>query len=133
MTSQLTNHASLLERGFAYIVDGIVLFIGVVIVVLALAPVLGEGAQLVALPIVATYYIYSEATWGQTPGKMVLGIRVVQTNGTECGWGGSILRNLTKLLGGTLIATLVAIVLILVTDDSQRVGDLLADTTVVES
>jgi uncharacterized RDD family membrane protein YckC len=85
------------------------------------------------LPIVAGYHIYPEAAWEQTPGKMVVGIRVVQTKGTDCGWVGSILRNLTKLLGGTLIATLVVIGLILSTDDNQRLGDIFADTTVVRT
>lgn len=145
------NHAGLLARGLAWFVDGIVLVaFGVVIVVVAfvlfvpISLILPSGqvsvaaestdgtASITALLLPWVYYIGSEARWGQTPGKMVLQIRVVYTDGRPVTGSGAVVRNVTKILGGaTLVPVLVAIALILLTDDNQRLGDIVGDTMVV--
>lgn len=137
------RHAGLLERGLAWFVDGIVLFIIAlavllpVMVLFAPSDVSVEAAEgiggIVGLLLSATYYMGSEATWGQTPGKMLLGIRVVQTSGRECTGTGAVVRNVTKLFGSALLPILVAIILILSTDENQRLGDMLGETTVVKT
>ena len=134
-------HAGLLSRGLAWLLDGIVLFaliVAMVIPLFLLVPsnpslegVEGIGA-LIGFVLSIAYYAGTEAKWGRTPGKMVLGIRVVYTDGRECTGSGAVIRNLTKVLGGSaLFPVLVAIVLILATDNNQRLGDILGDTTVV--
>lgn len=137
------EHAGLLARGIAWLLDGIVL---VLLAVVIAAPffVLGpsnptaegiDGIGAVAGFLLSmVYYAGSEATWGQTPGKMVMGIRVVSTDGRDCTGFGAVIRNVTKIIGGSaFIPVLVAIVLILATDDDQRLGDILGDTTVVRA
>lgn len=136
------RHAGLLERGLAWFVDGIVLFIVALVVLIpvmflfAPAGVSVEAAEgiggIAGLLLGAVYYMGSEAKWGQTPGKMLLGIRVVQTNGRDCTGTGAVVRNITKLFGSTLLPILVAIILVLSTDENQRLGDILGDTTVVK-
>jgi uncharacterized RDD family membrane protein YckC len=41
----------------------------------------------------AIYNIYFHARWGQTPGKMVAGIRVVKLSGESIGWREAFLRS----------------------------------------
>lgn len=77
----------------------------------------------------AGYKIYFEANGGQPFGKQMMDIRVVMDDGRECTWGASIIRNLLLGFEGGLIAVIV----ILVTDDSQRIGDLLGSTVVVKA
>src|SRR5258708_13091673 len=44
------------------------------------------------------YHLFFEFLWnGQTPGKRVFGLRVVQTNGLPVGTSGTIIRNLLRL------------------------------------
>jgi uncharacterized RDD family membrane protein YckC len=68
---------------------------------------------------------------GQTPGKQVVGLRVVNDDGTPVDWTRSILRNLllaADFLPGTCLAGLVSM---LVSRDFRRLGDLAAGTLVV--
>jgi len=44
------------------------------------------------------YFIIMEGTLGATLGKMALGIRVVNLNGSSIGWGASIVRNLLRII-----------------------------------
>ncbi|SDQ96427.1 RDD family protein [Natronobacterium texcoconense] len=136
------RHAGLLERGAAWFVDGIASFIAIFVLMFPIIFLFSAGGSadaaegmgmLVGLVGLIAYYVGSEAKWGQTPGKMLLGIRVVYTDGRECSGAGAVIRNITKLIGGAaLLPIIVAIVLILVTDDNQRLGDIFGDTTVVK-
>ncbi|THE62762.1 RDD family protein [Salinadaptatus halalkaliphilus] len=137
------DHAGLLARGLAWFLDGIVMFLGALALLLPLFFLLpstpssqaAEGVGgLVGLVFGMVYYAGTEATWGQTPGKMMLGIRVVNVDGRPCSAAGAVIRNITKVLGGSAIfPVLVAIILILATDDDQRLGDMLGGTTVVHA
>jgi uncharacterized RDD family membrane protein YckC len=44
------------------------------------------------------YFILMEAVQGATVGKMVLGIRVVNLDGSEMSWGQAIVRNLLRIV-----------------------------------
>ncbi|HEY5038179.1 MAG TPA: RDD family protein [bacterium] len=44
------------------------------------------------------YHIFFVATWGQTPGKMIARIKVVQVNGSPVGWPHALLRNSVETL-----------------------------------
>ena len=78
------------------------------------------------------YGFLLEGLYGYTPGKCLLRLVVVQSDESTCTVGASILRNLLWIVDAFPTANLVAMVLILVTDDNQRVGDLVADTVVVK-
>lgn len=79
-----------------------------------------------------TYTIIFEAWWAATPGKRLLRCRVVAEQGGPCKLGQVVLRNVLRCVelfpGLSLLPTLILIPL---TRNRQRVGDLLARTVVV--
>lgn len=87
------------------------------------------------------YPVFFEAgKWGATPGKKVLGLRVVQTSGSPITFGQSLLRNLLRYADGLPylgfgvmgIPTYgFALASSLATRRFQRLGDLAAGTVVV--
>jgi len=81
---------------------------------------------------IAWLFVFSalEGRWGVTPGKWVLGIRVVGTDLRPCGFGRALVRNLLKVVDG-FFNFLVGVMLVALTENWQRVGDLAARTVVV--
>lgn len=78
------------------------------------------------------YFIFFEALWnGQTPGKKLLGIRVVRDGGYPIDFSASLVRNLVRvgefMLSGYVIAGISA----LVSPENKRIGDFAAGTIVV--
>lgn len=76
------------------------------------------------------FYGVGEGLWGVTPGKWLLGIRVLGTDLAPCGIGRAIIRNVLKFVDG-FFNYLVGILLVAFTPQWQRVGDLAARTIVV--
>jgi len=68
---------------------------------------------------------------GQTPGKRLLGVRVVRDGGFPLGWGAAVLRNLVRPLDFLPIFFGVGVAVALLTSRTQRLGDLAAGTLVV--
>jgi uncharacterized RDD family membrane protein YckC len=79
------------------------------------------------------YFIFCEMLFnGRTPGKRATGLRVVKVGGQPVGFWSSLLRNILRLIDMQLgFSYLVGSVLILATNQNQRLGDLLANTVVV--
>jgi uncharacterized RDD family membrane protein YckC len=77
------------------------------------------------------YYIVPEALFGASPGKLLTGLRVVRVDGRPLGLGSVLLRNLLRLIDALPVLYLVGGLLVLVTASSQRLGDVVAGTTVV--
>ena len=78
------------------------------------------------------YFIIFEALWnGQTPGKKLLGLRVVRDGGYPIDSGASLIRNLIRvgeqLIGYYILAAISA----LLSSENKRLGDLAAGTIVV--
>src|SRR3712207_3033237 len=81
--------------------------------------------------LIAIYYIVMEGYLGQTLGKMVFGIKVVQEGTGEVpGLKAATIRTLLRLVDG-LASYLVALVAVLVPQKRQRIGDVVAHTLVV--
>jgi uncharacterized RDD family membrane protein YckC len=81
--------------------------------------------------VAAAYYIVMEGRFGQTLGKMVTGIRVVDEHtGAAPGFGPATIRTVLRLVDG-LIGYLVALVVVLSSQRRQRLGDMAAHTLVV--
>jgi uncharacterized RDD family membrane protein YckC len=89
------------------------------------------GAFLGIIGIWLVYYTVMEATLGGTAGKMVMGIRVVQEDGSKCTWQGAIVRNLLRIIDGFFVY-LVAAILVWSSPTRQRLGDRAADTVVIK-
>src|SRR5580765_2371041 len=79
------------------------------------------------------YFLFFEAKFGgQTPGKRWTGIRVVRDNGLPIGWKESALRNFVRIADiMPPPACVVGGLMILLSKQGKRLGDLLAGTMVV--
>jgi uncharacterized RDD family membrane protein YckC len=75
-------------------------------------------------------YSYFEGRSGKTPGKWLLGIRVLGTDLQPCGFRRAFVRNLLTFVDG-FFSFLVGALLVALTENWQRLGDLAARTIVV--
>ena len=122
-------------RGLALAIDETIAQIGSSLVLIALA-VLGEagfGLSLVVFFLVEWFYpvLFEVLRGGQTPGKRMMGLRVVNVDATPIEWNASLLRNVLRVadfLPGFYLAGLCSIC---ITGRFQRLGDLAAGTLVV--
>jgi uncharacterized RDD family membrane protein YckC len=79
-----------------------------------------------------TYFIVIEGTFGATPGKFLLGLRVLKENGTKIGFVESIIRNIPKVVGNSVFLVIDVLLMILVFGkEKQRGFDKIARTIVV--
>jgi uncharacterized RDD family membrane protein YckC len=76
------------------------------------------------------YYAVMEATLGATVGKLAMGIRVVQEDGSKCTWQGAIVRNLLRIVD-VIFFYLVGAILVWTSPKRQRLGDRAANTVVI--
>ena len=75
------------------------------------------------------YFIVFEALWqGQTPGKKVAEIRVIEANGQPIGWAGAIIRNLIRMIDQILF---LGLLIMLFDKNERRLGDMAAGTIVI--
>ncbi|MDE2481291.1 MAG: RDD family protein [bacterium] len=78
------------------------------------------------------YFIIFEALWhGRTPGKRLLGIRVVRDGGYPLDFTAALVRNLIRVGEFSLGFYAISIVAALLSRENKRVGDLAAGTIVV--
>lgn len=147
--------AGLMSRFLALLIDTVLSLIityAMFIVVLLLSALLsiggsavagaGVGQQLFGVGIAAQFVIWFLVDWGymvlletawsgQTVGKKVMGLRVIQDTGVRVGVYQSLLRNLVRPLDKLPVFYFVGGVAALFSSTQQRVGDLLAGTIVV--
>ena len=151
--------ASLGARFGAQFVDFVITTAATIGIVLALlfagivsGAAFGAIASLLVLLFGAPYYVLCELLMnGRTPGKKLLGLRVVSRNGSGLSTHQVVVRNLTKevevflpaafLIGGgedqlwfnvVMLAWLLVVVAVPIRSKAnRRIGDLIADTAVV--
>ncbi len=87
------------------------------------------AVQCVSLLIALAYFVIFWATTGQTPGKMALGIKVIETDGSPVTWGKAILRYIGYIISGVVLL----LGFVWIAFDSKRQGwhDKIANTYVV--
>src|SRR5579885_3015281 len=91
--------------------------------------VLGLAIFLV-LAVIFGYYIFFEGTWhGQTPGKKVARIRVIEQNGQPVSWPAVIIRNLVRAADTAVL--LIGLLVVMIDRNERRLGDLAAGTLVI--
>ncbi len=96
-----------------------------------------EGAPALALLLMSLifsilYFTVFEAWWnGQSPGKKLLRIQVVNKDGSKINISTSFLRNALRLVDG-FMGYLVGAILVWRSDTKQRLGDRLAGTVVIK-
>jgi uncharacterized RDD family membrane protein YckC len=97
-----------------------------------------SGSWLFAILLFLAFVVYSgyfaifETLWtGQTPGKRLVGLRVIDASGRPVTAYAAILRNILRLVDQLPGFYAIAIVSVLLTDRHQRLGDIAAGTVVV--
>jgi len=76
------------------------------------------------------FHMFFEGSWqGQTPGKRVAQIRVIEQNGQPVTWPAVIIRNLVRVIDTGVI--LIGVLSIMIDGKERRFGDLAAGTVVV--
>ena len=77
------------------------------------------------------YYTVPESLYGASLGKMLLGLCVVRVDSRPLGVGAIVVRNLLRIVDALPVFYLIGGLAVLVTGNSQRLGDRWAGTTVV--
>ncbi|HZO00166.1 MAG TPA: RDD family protein [Burkholderiales bacterium] len=122
-------------RALAWIID-FLLRAGLVLVVSMFAAYFGRAGW--GLVLIAAFFVewllpaVFEARWGgQTPGKRLLGIAVLNDDGTPLRWPGALTRNLLRAADFLPIFYGIGLMAMLANRDFKRLGDLAAGTVVV--
>jgi uncharacterized RDD family membrane protein YckC len=88
--------------------------------------------MLVVFAIQFGYFAFFEAIWkGQTPGKRAIRIRVISSNGRSINAYEAVARNLLRIVDSIPGVYAVGILCALLSSQSKRLGDFVADTVVV--
>ena len=128
--------AGLLARGCAWAIDAVIewaLLIGLNIVVYVFRGVLGIWFLLIMRFVLNWFYhaAFEIFCRGQSPGKRIMGIRVVRADGSPVNPGASFLRNLLRFADGFMFLYLIALACMAASSGFRRLGDWVGDTLVV--
>ncbi len=77
------------------------------------------------------YFVFLEGLAGATFGKYVLGLRVETSAGEKPGIRGGFIRNILRIIDGLPALNILGVILIVMTKENTRFGDLAAGTRVV--
>jgi uncharacterized RDD family membrane protein YckC len=83
------------------------------------------------LVIMALYMVLLEGLLGKTPGKWLLGLRVVGPDGKRPGLWKSIIRNILRSVDSLPTLNILGVILILKSKERARCGDRVAGTRVI--
>lgn len=87
---------------------------------------------IIFLPVIFYDLLFETLNNGQSPGKMIMKIRVVNVDGTAPTSSSFLIRWLFRLIDFSMTEGFLAVIMVAVTKKSQRLGDLLAGTTVID-
>lgn len=131
--------AGLGPRIVAYLLDSVIQAAYVLILILFFSATY-RGSEpsipvvvILALPVLF-YHLVSEVFMnGQSVGKKVMNIRVISLDGSQPGIGQYLIRWLLRFVDFSLFSGLVALLAVVLTEKAQRVGDILANTTLIRT
>lgn len=135
--------ATVMNRGIALFLDCLIIFVYMIIMSFIIGT-MSIGLRnfdmidilihlLIVLPVMFYSIIFEFLLKGQTPGKMAMGIRVVNLNGENASLGDYSLRWSFKIIDFWFSAGAIGALFISTTDKGQRLGDILAQTAVVRN
>lgn len=129
--------ADLRERVVAFLIDSAILFFGLLILISLLTMALSGTAMHAVLYLSIAVYIFYSLTFellnnGQTPGKMAMRIRVIKATSGHATFPDYAARWVFRLVDIFLSFGGIASILIASSSKSQRIGDIVANTTVVK-
>ncbi len=129
--------ASLRERVFAYFIDMIVIWVGILILNTIAGLAFDRGtykyvAFLIIIPVFFFYTLVMEViNDGQSVGKMAMKIKVVKLNGRQATMTDYLMRWAFRMIDIYFSSGALAALFVNSTSKSQRLGDMLADTSVI--
>src|SRR5687767_1226923 len=122
-------------RACAWAID-LLIRVLIVLAVSAIASLLGRAGW--GLVLLTAFFVewllpaWLEVKWGgQTPGKRLLGIAVLNDDGTPLRWPGAMTRNLLRAVDFLPFLYGIGLAAMLLNRDFKRLGDLAAGTVVV--
>src|SRR5687768_9095931 len=122
-------------RAGAWAID-LLIRVLIVLAVSAIASLLGRAGW--GLVLLTAFFVewllpaWLEVKWGgQTPGKRLLGIAVLNDDGTPVRWPGALTRNLLRAVDFLPFLYGIGLATMLLNRDFKRLGDLAAGTVVV--
>lgn len=131
----LLRPAGVIPRALAYLVDlgirGLLMF--ALFMLLAFLGQLGTGLGLLLTFILTWWYmvLFEVLNQGRSPGKQMMGLRVVHDDGTPVGWSASLLRNLLRFVDILPFGYTLGLLSCLSSPAFKRLGDLAAGTLVI--
>ena len=123
-----------IAAAFVVVVGGLIL---ASILGYSVARQLGTSVAIAALAVVLFliffgYFIIFETIWnGTTPGKHLIGIRVVRDGGFPLDFMGAVIRNVIRSLEFSLGFYAISAIVVLISNENKRLGDFAAGTIVV--
>jgi uncharacterized RDD family membrane protein YckC len=128
--------ASVGDRILAYLLDQLIKIIYAIAIGILLfnADVESEWVwiSIIGIPWLLFSLLFEIFMNGQTPGKRVLAVKVIRLNGTPATIGDYILRWIFALIDFGILSGAIAVILITAGGKGQRLGDLVAGTSVIK-
>lgn len=133
--------ASMRARALAWTLDLLIVIFGYILLMQLVQIIFGRFQNrgwymfwgVMPVLIFFMYHIVWEiANGGQTPGKMLMNIRVVRLDGKDPEWSDVVLRSTLQLVDSLFCFGIIGALLIKTTTKCQRLGDMAANTTVIK-
>lgn len=129
--------ASIGDRILAYLLDRLIL---VIFLVAVIAAIINMGLEevwwlwiiFVAFPLAFYHLLFEIFMNGQSPGKRVMNIQVVRLDGTQPTVGDYLFRWIFSFVDFYILSGALAVIIIATNGRGQRLGDIVAGTSVVK-
>jgi uncharacterized RDD family membrane protein YckC len=129
--------AGLGERMLATLIDVAIFFLITILAILVNTMMNGSFSQVILFIIGVAYVFYDPACEifmnGQSIGKGVMKMKVISLDGGQPSVGQYLLRWIFKIIDFTVTGSACAVISAAVTEKSQRLGDIVAGTTLIRT
>ncbi len=144
--SAITGFAGFWIRLLAYVLDSLLLGVIIMVIYIPAGFIIGPMAMrnpglamaitslvfLLVSVLSILYILYFWAVKGATPGKKIIGLKIIREDGVEpMGWGKAALRLLGYILSGMIMY--IGFIMIAFTDRKRGLHDMIAGTLVVKT
>ena len=126
-----TQYGGFWIRFVAYLLDSLIVGLPLGLITLFLTSLTQIGVfDYLSYILIAVYFIYFEGTTGQTLGKKIVGVKVVDENGKIIGIPNAILRYIGKILSAIIL--LIGYIMAGFHPQKQALHDIIAKTYVIK-
>jgi uncharacterized membrane protein/uncharacterized RDD family membrane protein YckC len=141
-------YATGIQRSVAFIIDVLIIFgiimaffiSGAILGIYDLSDILAPQNMIWLVAFIlwlwiaqAIYFTFFEGLWGQTPGKRLMRIKVVNDELKKCDFMGAFTRNVIRLLDTLLLFYAISFIIMAMYPRYQRIGDKVAKTVVLKA